>query len=70
MEGVDSLLVDLLSIIEIWLKIDENSKLNPLQFRLIIGLLNPQFLTQSVSVINCLSAALNRFNELESEVFF
>lgn len=60
MEGVNSLLIDLLSIIEIWLKIDSKSSLNFQQFCLIIDFLNPQFITQSIMVINCIIAALER----------
>lgn len=71
MEGVDSLLIDLLAIIEIWLKIDSKSSLNSQQFRLISDLLNPQFITQSIAVINCIIAALEKnYESMEIETIY
>uniref|UniRef100_A0A915DWU1 Uncharacterized protein n=1 Tax=Ditylenchus dipsaci TaxID=166011 RepID=A0A915DWU1_9BILA len=52
-EGVDSLLVDLLSIVEMWLKVDENSFFTQQQFRLMTELLDPRFVTRTLIVLKC-----------------
>ncbi|TKR60012.1 hypothetical protein L596_029607 [Steinernema carpocapsae] len=66
-QGVDSLLIDVLGIVELWLKSDEELKLSQKQFLLIVDLIDPRFVKRSTGSLICLSLGLQRGVELNSE---
>uniref|UniRef100_A0A1I8AFN7 Importin N-terminal domain-containing protein n=1 Tax=Steinernema glaseri TaxID=37863 RepID=A0A1I8AFN7_9BILA len=64
-QGVDSLLVDILKIVELWLRSDEGIKLEREKFLLLVDLVEPGFVKRSTLALVCLSIALLRGVELE-----
>ncbi|KAK0427668.1 hypothetical protein QR680_010354 [Steinernema hermaphroditum] len=66
-QGVDSLLVDILNIVELWLRSDEQIKLEQDKFLFLVDLVEPRFVKRSAIALFCLSLALQRGVELTSE---
>ncbi|KAI1731655.1 DNA repair and recombination protein RAD26 [Ditylenchus destructor] len=69
-EGVDSLLVDLLNILEVWLKTDDSAQLNCSQFRVIAELIDQRFIDRTTVILRCMCLTLDRrFEPGDEEIF-
>lgn len=69
MEDINSLLVDLLNIIQIWLKIDENSLFTNAQLQMIIKIFDARSVTRTTQAIKCVSFALEKAFRLKMTSF-
>jgi hypothetical protein len=68
MDGVSSLLNDLLGIIQTWLCVEQNALLNTGQFRHIVNLFDPSQITTTVRAMECIYLSLSKGSQLGDEV--
>lgn len=69
MEDINSLLVDLLNIIQIWLKIDENSLFTSSQLQMLIKLFDARSVARTTQAIKSVSFALEKAFRLKTTLF-
>ncbi|CAD5211902.1 unnamed protein product [Bursaphelenchus xylophilus] len=62
-DGVSSLLVDLLGIVQNWLVVVEDSQLSQIQFNHIISLLDPSQITSTMRTMECICLSLGKQND-------
>lgn len=69
MEDINSLLVDLLNIIEIWLKIDENSLFTNAQLLMLIKMFDAKSVKRTTQAIKCVCFALEKAFRIKKTSF-
>jgi hypothetical protein len=70
MDGVSSLLTDLLGIIQTWLCVEKDAVLDLNQFRHIVRLFDPTQITTTVRAMECIYLTLSKGSQLGDDVNF
>ena len=69
-DGVDSVLTDLIGIVNFYVQVEPESNLTDSEFRIFVDLLDPRLPTRTMRVLECLGFALSKKIELNDNTIF
>uniref|UniRef100_A0A7E4ZXR5 TATA-binding protein-associated factor n=1 Tax=Panagrellus redivivus TaxID=6233 RepID=A0A7E4ZXR5_PANRE len=63
-DGVDSVLTDLVGIVDVYAQVEPNANLSDAEFRIFVDLLDPRLITRTLKILQCLRVSLMKPIEL------
>ncbi|KAE9549428.1 hypothetical protein FO519_007361 [Halicephalobus sp. NKZ332] len=69
-DGVDSVLTDLIGIVDFYVQVEPESNLDDSEFRIFVDLLDPRLTTRTMRVLECLGVSLSKPINLSDETLF